>query len=125
MTDMQYVNFYSTSNNQLSARFSGGVRFVTGGAGMTLDGQPVLAGSVAASQLTGTIADARLSTNVALLNGSANFNGTGKANNFPGNGAGLTLLKASRLTSGTLSFSRLPTGLVMNNQSGVTLNGTF
>jgi len=45
LADFHATNFYSTTSNQLSARFSGGVRFVTGGAGMTVDGQPVLAGS--------------------------------------------------------------------------------
>jgi hypothetical protein len=37
--------FTSTSNNQFSARATGGVRFVTGGAGVTIDGQPVPTGS--------------------------------------------------------------------------------
>ena len=37
--------FTSTSDNQFSARAMGGVRFVTGGAGMTIDGQPVPTGS--------------------------------------------------------------------------------
>jgi hypothetical protein len=37
--------FASTSNNQFSARALGGVRFVTGGAGMTIDGQPVPTGT--------------------------------------------------------------------------------
>ncbi|MEI7807973.1 MAG: hypothetical protein WCJ07_05765, partial [Verrucomicrobiota bacterium] len=34
--------FTSTTNNQFSVQASGGVRLVTGGAGMTVDGQPVL-----------------------------------------------------------------------------------
>jgi hypothetical protein len=37
--------FYSTNNNSFNVRANGGVVFVTGGAGMTLDGQPVLTGS--------------------------------------------------------------------------------
>lgn len=45
LTDGEPTNFYSTTSNQLSARFSGGVRFVTGGAGMTVDGQSVVSGS--------------------------------------------------------------------------------
>jgi trimeric autotransporter adhesin len=35
-------NFASTTSNQFSVRANGGVRLVTGGTGMTLDGQPVL-----------------------------------------------------------------------------------
>ena len=48
------------------------------------------AGAVSATNITGTIADAQLSTNVALLNGSPTFAGTVSANGFTGNGAGLT-----------------------------------
>ena len=37
--------FSSTTNNQFSVRAYGGVNFVTGGTGMTLDGVPVTPGS--------------------------------------------------------------------------------
>jgi hypothetical protein len=43
--DAEGAPFTSTSNDQFSVRANGGVRFVTGGAGMTIDGQPVLNGS--------------------------------------------------------------------------------
>lgn len=81
-------DFNSTTNNQFSVRASGGIRFVTGGAGVTVDGVPLGGGNGAltgdgsaianlnASALTaGTVPDARLSSNVALLNGPANFSG--------------------------------------------------
>jgi hypothetical protein len=50
--------FASTVNNQFSVRADGGVRFVTGGAGMTIDGVPVGSGGGGGSssnawQLTG------------------------------------------------------------------------
>jgi photosystem II stability/assembly factor-like uncharacterized protein len=48
------------------------------------------AGAVAATNITGTIDDSQLSTNVALLNGSPTFAGTVTANGFAGNGSGLT-----------------------------------
>ncbi|HLX69250.1 MAG TPA: hypothetical protein VKV04_06445 [Verrucomicrobiae bacterium] len=48
------------------------------------------AGAISATNITGTIADAQLSTNVALLDGSPTFAGTVSANGFAGNGAGLT-----------------------------------
>ena len=38
--------FSSTNNNSFNVRAEGGVRLVTGGAGMTLDGLPVLTGSI-------------------------------------------------------------------------------
>jgi trimeric autotransporter adhesin len=43
--DLEGTPFDSTTTNQFNVRANGGVRFVTSGAGMTLDGQPVLAGS--------------------------------------------------------------------------------
>lgn len=79
--DSQGGNFYSTTSNQFNVRASGGVRFVTGGAGLTVDGQSVFAGtdgsgltSLNASQLTsGTVPDLRLSANVALRNTANDF----------------------------------------------------
>ena len=41
----QNAPFASTNNNSFNVRANGGVRFVTSGAGMTLDGQTVLTGS--------------------------------------------------------------------------------
>jgi hypothetical protein len=41
-SDASTGNFGSTTNNQFNVRAVGGVRIVTGGTGMTLDGQPVL-----------------------------------------------------------------------------------
>lgn len=45
LADYEYAPFYSTTYNQLSARFIGGIRFVTAGAGITLDGVPLLSSS--------------------------------------------------------------------------------
>ena len=49
--DSQNADFGSTASNQFSVRAGGGVHFVTSGAGVTLDGQSVLAGTVAESQI--------------------------------------------------------------------------
>ena len=43
--DSEDAAFGSTTTNQFNVRANGGVRFVTTGAGMTLDGQAVLTGS--------------------------------------------------------------------------------
>jgi trimeric autotransporter adhesin len=60
--DSQNAPFSSTNNDSFNVRARGGVVFVTSGAGMTLDGQPVFTGSngggltnlnVSAAQLTG------------------------------------------------------------------------
>ncbi len=107
----------------------------------TFTGNGVALTNLNASQLnSGTVNDARLSTNVALLNGTNVFVGTNRfagtviatnVNNqlvgtFTGNGATLTNLNASQLTSGTVSLTNLPTTiLVTNGQTGVNLTGTF
>ncbi len=57
--DSTDADFASTTTNQFNVRASGGVRFVTGGAGITLDGQPLATG-----------------TNFARLNASQAFTGT-------------------------------------------------
>ncbi len=45
------------------------------------------------------------------------------ANNFYGNAQGLTSLNASQLTSSTVPLAQLPSAVVTNNESGVTLGG--
>lgn len=66
-----------------------------------------LSGTIAAASITGTLPDARLSGNVALLNGSPGFSGAVTASSFSGSGAGLISLNASSLTSGTVADARL------------------
>ena len=91
-----------------------------------------------AAQLNGTLPDAVLSSNVALLNGTNLFGGTNifagvliatnPANqisgSFAGSGAGLTGLSTAQLT-GTVPLAQLPANLVTNGTIGVTLSGTF
>jgi hypothetical protein len=64
-----------------------------------------------AANLTGTLADARLSTNIARLNSNQTFTGqltlSNPANTFTGNGAGLTNLSGSSINPGTLTRSSL------------------
>lgn len=61
-----------------------------------------LTGTLAASQLSGALPAANLS---GTYTGAVTFNNT--ANTFSGNGAGLTTLNASRLTTGTVPDARL------------------
>jgi hypothetical protein len=56
--------------------------------------------SVSASNLLGTVPDASLSTNVALLNSSPIFAGTVTAGAFAGSGAGITNIPLYGLNSG-------------------------
>ncbi|MDB6027387.1 MAG: repeat protein, partial [Verrucomicrobiales bacterium] len=44
---------------------------------------------------------------------------------FVGNGSGLTNLNASAVTNGTLPLAQLPPAVVLDNETGVTLTGTF
>jgi len=93
--DSTDADFLSASNNQFSVRAGGGVRLVTGGAGMTLDGQPVL---------SGVVSDSQLSANIARLNAPAAFTGPVSFSNatgtFSGNGAGMTNVNLTSLNSG-------------------------
>ena len=78
--DSTSSSFPSAIQNEFAIRAAGGVRLVTSGAGMTLDGQPVATANAlttlnAANITSGTLADARLSGNVAFLNTSPTFAG--------------------------------------------------
>src|SRR5262249_13982461 len=86
----------------------------------------------------GTIADARLSANVPLLNGTNLFSGTNRfsgvlvatnpANQLSGilggNGSGISNLAAAQIV-GTVPLAQLPSSLVTNGASGVNISGTF
>ena len=88
--DSQDADFTSTDTNQFSVRAGGGVRFVTGGGGLTVDGQNVLIGVVPSSGLSGNYSNA-----VTFSNAANAFVGR-----FVGNGAGLTNLSVSGGTNG-------------------------
>jgi len=74
----------------------------------------VLDGTLPVTNLTGTLPDARLSTNVALLNNNVTFRASVTATQFNGSGAGLTSLPATNLT-GTLPDARLSTNVALLN----------
>ena len=71
----------------------------------------------------GTLPDARLSTNVALLNRSQSFSGANTfgnaANSFTGNGAGLTTLSAANISSGALADARLSSNVPLLNANQI------
>jgi hypothetical protein len=83
--------------------------FIGNGAGLTLLN--------ASSLSTGMVPDARLSSNVPLLGANQGFSGvnalTNVGNIFSGNGAGLTLLNASSLSTGTVPDVRLSSNLAL------------
>jgi hypothetical protein len=81
------------------------------------------------TDVTGTLADARLSGNVALLNGNQTFTGSNTFNGaaiitnlnnrfsgtFTGNGSSLTTLNAANVSSGTLADARLSGNVALLN----------
>ncbi len=73
----------------------------------------------AANVTTGMLPDARLSPNVAFLNGTQTFSGanvfSNASNSFTGNGAGLTGISASNITVGTLPAAQLPAAVAFTN----------
>jgi hypothetical protein len=94
--DSQSADFGSTTVNQFNVRANGGVRFVTAGAGITLDGQPILG-----------------SSSFAPANGSANYiqNQTAVAQsasfNINGSMTATSLAVANGNVSGTASVNSL------------------
>ena len=87
-------------------------------------------GTVSVSQLSGNIPAGQISGTVALTNLPATVvtngaSGVSLGGTFSGNGAGLTNLNATQITSGTLPAAQLPAGVVTNGASGATINGTF
>ena len=79
--------------------------------------------SVSAANITGTLADARLSSNVPLLNSSPTFIGGVTASGFTGNGSGLISLPAANLT-GSVPDTRLSANVALLNNSN-TYSGAF
>lgn len=79
-------------------------------------------GTLAATNLTGKIPDANLSTNVALLTNNAVFTRSVIASNFIGSGLLLTNLSATNLI-GTIPDSHLSTNLAFVNTSNTVFKG--
>lgn len=95
----------NNASNQLAGAFTGS--FTGNGSGVT---------NLPSSSLTGTIADARLSANVALLNSAPGFSGAVTAPGFTGSGANLTSLNGSQITSGTVAEPRIDSTLARDNE---------
>ncbi len=70
--------------------------------------------ALTASNLSGTLPDARLSTNVALLNSNVVFTGSVTATQFTGSGVGISNVPAASL-SGVLPDARLSANVALLN----------
>jgi hypothetical protein len=117
--DSQNVPFASGGSNQFDVRATGGVNLVTAGAGLTLDGQPVLAGINGASltNVNAATVNGLAATAFAPASGSANYiqNQTGTAQaasfNISGNAQVGGLIRSGS-ESGTAE-PPVPAGLVV------------
>jgi hypothetical protein len=120
--DAEGVPFASTNANSFNVRANGGVRLVTSGAGLAVDGLPVLAGNngsglinLNASQLTsGTVPLAQLPASLAQLPGIV------VTNNEPFVTLG-TLYSSNLLTGGTLTLP-LPAKIMAYSTSILTVD---
>jgi len=147
------VAIVTNANNQLSGSFSGdgsGLTGLTPSQIPNLDASQITSGTFSTAQIpnldaskitTGALIDARLSGNVALLNGTNVFIGTNRftgiaivtnSNNqlsgtFSGDGSGLTgltpsqipNLDASKITTGALTDARLSGNVALLNGTNV------
>jgi len=104
------VNTFTNTSNGFTGSFTGN------GAGLT---------NLGAINLSGIVPDARLSANVALLNGSPNFSGAVTASSFSGSGTSLTGLNASQLASGTVPAAALGNAWQVGGNSGTTPGTQF
>ncbi len=77
-----------------------------------------------AANLTGTIADARLSSNVPRLNAPAVFTGAVTALSLSGNASGATNLNATSVATGTLADARLSSNVALRNATNVFTGAT-
>src|ERR1017187_183463 len=144
----------TNENNVLTGTFTGNGLSLTnlnpanlsaGTAGVSISGNAATATTATnfsgalSGDVTGTQGATVVSANMPRLNGTNIFTGTNTfagvvvATNqgnvligtFTGNGAGLTSLNASNLSSGTVPLAQLPVLVLTNNETGVTLSGTF
>jgi hypothetical protein len=124
---------------QIGVRTNGSTNTITNTFTILTPLQPVLAapyaitansasnllGTVAATQLTGSLSTAVLPAGLVTNNQT----GVTLGGTFSGNASGLTALNASQLTSGTVGLAELPiggpTGLVTNGATFINLSGTF
>ncbi len=75
--DSQAADFSSTTTNQFNVRANGGVRLVTDGAGITLDGQPLLGSGNFIQNQTAAPQSASFRINGSMTAASFNINGSG------------------------------------------------
>lgn len=66
LADGQYANFASSNANEFAVRAAGGVRFVTGGAGLTVDGMKLTSGGGSLLIPAGSVAASNLLNGAAL-----------------------------------------------------------
>jgi hypothetical protein len=105
--------FFSTSTNQFNVRADGGVRFVTGGAGITLDGQPVLGASAFAP--AGGSPNYIQNQNAPAQVASFNINGSMTGDSLVANSANVTAITAGSLSANSANVTTITAGSLTAN----------
>ena len=105
--------FFSTTTNQFNVRADGGVRFVTGGAGITLDGQPVLGASAFAP--AGGSLNYIQNQNTAVQVASFNINGSMTGDSLVANSANVTTITSGSLTGNSADVTAITAGSLAAN----------
>jgi hypothetical protein len=119
--DAQFTPFASTTNNQFNVRAQGGVRFVTGGAGLTVDGQPAL--------ISGNGISIQQNTNGSpnVIEGSPfNFVGGGVVGATIGGGGATNYLGSPRTNSVSSDFGVIAGGggnTILSGGESATIGG--
>ena len=127
--DAQGLPFQAGNSNQFAVRASGGVVFSTSGAGVTIDGQPVLTGTVNPSQLSGSYTNPVTFNNPGDVFAGASFNitssgtfgGSVTSSSLVTTNAQITGLLRSGSESGTANPPS-PAGLVIRRLNSTAIN---
>lgn len=116
-TQQAGANFNIAGNGVVGGSLSVSGSLNANGSGLT---------NLDASNITsGTLADVRLSSNVATLSGMQTFTGAKSfANGIIGDGSGITGLNANNISSGTVDTARLGVVGVANGGTGLTTAGS-
>ena len=110
-SDLESTPFSSLTTNSFNVRANGGVRFVTGGAGLTVDGQPVITGNNGGGVTLGSLNFSVSPATMSIGPNSLLFADTIHGNFFTGPGAGtLTVSGSDNTANGNGALGSITSG---------------
>ena len=108
------ANFASTTQNQFAVRAGGGARFETSGAGMLVDGQPVLTAQITESQLANaSVTTAKIGN--AAVTAEKIVNGAITSEKLPDRSIGSVKIAENAITAYELGDGSVDSTAVQNN----------